>query len=254
MTLDGVAAAYDAAVQGWTSGPEAVYTRFATAMLRTAGVSVTGARVLDAGAGTAVASRAALEAGADRAVAVDIAAAMLRRCGRGITPVVADATRLPFPADTFDLVLSACCLGHLPDPQAAVREAQRVGAVLVASAFAPGWTHPAKAAVEDVMARLGFVAPGWYVRFKRDFEPAVGDPVWLARMARVAGYRDVTVRSVEVSAGLSTTAEMVGWRLGMAHLAPFAAALPVQRLAEARRAAELALAGAPSLVVPLLDR
>jgi ubiquinone/menaquinone biosynthesis C-methylase UbiE len=148
MTPDGVAAAYDAGAQRWSSGPEALYARLAAAMLRIAAITVRDARVLDLGAGTGVASRAALEAGAAQAVAVDIAAAMLRRRGPGIAPVVADAARLPFPAGTFDLVLSACCLSHLPDPQRAIHEARRVGAVLVASAFAPGWTHPAKAAVE----------------------------------------------------------------------------------------------------------
>lgn len=257
MRPDGVAAAYGAGAPGWSSGPEPLYARLAAAMLRIAAVPVRDTRVLDVGAGTAVASRAALAAGASRAVAVDLAAGMLRRRGAGIAPVVADAARLPFPADTFDLVLCACCLSHLPDPRLAVREARRVGAVLVASAFAPGWTHPAKTEVDDVLAGEGFVAPAWYLRLKRDGEPAVDDPVRLADLARSAGCRDVTVRTAEVPAGFSTPAELVAWRLGMAHVAPFVAALPAHRRAQTRRAAEQAVAelmaaGAPPLIVPLL--
>jgi ubiquinone/menaquinone biosynthesis C-methylase UbiE len=254
---DAVAAAYDAGAQGWSSGPEPLYARLAAAMLRAAAVPVRNARVLDVGAGTAVASRAALAAGASRVVAVDLAPGMLRRRGAGIAPVVADAARLPFLAGAFDLVLSACCLSHLPDPRRAVREARRVGAVLVASAFAPAWTHPAKAAVDDVLAGAGFVAPAWYLRLKRDGEPVVDDPARLAELARTAGYRDVTVRTAEVAAGLSTPAEIAAWRLGLAHVTPFIAALPAHRLAQTRRAAELAVAelmaaGTPPLVVPLL--
>jgi SAM-dependent methyltransferase len=255
MTTDGVAAAYDAGAPGWLSGPEPLYARLAAAMLQTAAVPVTDARVLDVGAGTAVAGRAARAAGASLVVAVDLAAAMLRGCGPGITPVVADAARLPFAAGAFDLVLSACCLSHLPDPQRGVGEARRVGTVLVASAFAAGWTHPAKAAVDDVLACSGFVSPPWYTRLKREGEPAVDDPARLTWLARTAGYRDVTVRTVDVAAGLSTPAALVAWRLGLAHVAPFVAALPARRRAETRRAAELAVAavaGPPPLVVPLL--
>jgi hypothetical protein len=129
--------------------------------------------------------------------------------------------------------------------------------VLVASAFAPGLIHPAKAAVDDVLAGAGFVAPAWYLRLKRDGEPAVDDPARLAELARTAGYRDVTVRTAEVAAGLSTPAEIAAWRLGLAHVTPFIAALPAHRLAQTRRAAELAVAGlmaagTPPLVVPLL--
>jgi SAM-dependent methyltransferase len=39
---------------------------------------------------------------------------------------VADAFRLPFEDDTFDLVLTRLALHHLPDPSAAVREMARV--------------------------------------------------------------------------------------------------------------------------------
>src|SRR5262245_3674688 len=39
---------------------------------------------------------------------------------------VADAFRLPFDADAFDLVLTRLALHHLPDPSAAIQEMARV--------------------------------------------------------------------------------------------------------------------------------
>ncbi|MCU4743401.1 class I SAM-dependent methyltransferase [Natronoglomus mannanivorans] len=49
-------------------------------------------------------------------------------------PVVAgDALRLPFPDDTFDLVVCQALLINLPDPAAAVREFARVSSNLVAA-------------------------------------------------------------------------------------------------------------------------
>jgi hypothetical protein len=45
---------------------------------------------------------------------------------------------------------------------------------------------------------------------------------------------------------------LADWWLGMAHLAPFVLALSPGERAEARRAVEAALVGAPALVVPLV--
>jgi hypothetical protein len=62
----------------------------------------------------------------------------------------------------------------------------------------------------------------------------------------------VTVRTVDVHTGLDTPARLAEWRLGMAHLAPFVASLPVAERAAVRRTAEGALAGSPPLVIPLV--
>lgn len=51
----------------------------------------------------------------------------------GLPMVAADATGLPFPDDTFDLVVCQALLINLPDPAAAVAEFARVSSDLVAA-------------------------------------------------------------------------------------------------------------------------
>lgn len=252
MTAPEVADAYDRSAEGWRRGPEAVYARFAEALIANAPVDLVGARVLDVGAGTAVAGRAAIAAGAQDVVASDIAAAMLRHRGQGIGAVAADAARLPFRSGSFDLAVAGLCLGHLPDPASALVEIRRVAAAAAASAFAPGWTHPAKAGVDEVMAAFGFVEPAWYRRVKQDTEPAVNDPDALEALARSAGFAEVRVSRVQVDSGLRTAAQVVDWRFGMAHLAPFVAGLSTADRERARAAAEAEVAGSGPVVVPLL--
>jgi SAM-dependent methyltransferase len=253
-----VRSAYDAAAGLWAEGPERLYAALARALVACARPALTGAqavagrRVLDLGAGTGVAGRAALEAGAESVVSADPALAMLRRCGAGAHPVAADATALPFRDGRFDLVLAAFCLGHLSRADAGLREARRVGAGLAASSFAPGWTHPAKAAVDDVLGSFGYQPPSWYVTFKRDTEPRASDPAWLGRAAAEAGFTDVRLRTVAVQSGLSTPAQLASWRLGLAQVAPFVNSLSAVRRAELRRAAEAAAAGTGPLVVSML--
>jgi SAM-dependent methyltransferase len=252
-----VRAAYDAAAPLWAEGPERLYAALARALLASAlptfpGGRVAGRRVLDLGAGTGVAGRAALAAGAVSVVSADPALGMLRRCGNGTHPVAADATALPFRDGGFDLVLAAFCLGHLSQPDAGLREARRVGAGLAASSFAAGWTHPAKAAVDDVLSSFGYQPPSWYVRFKNDTEPRASDPAWLGRVTAKAGFTDVRLRTVAVESGLRTPAQLASWRLGMAHVAPFVGSLGAVRRGELRRAAQSAVAGADPLVVSML--
>jgi SAM-dependent methyltransferase len=217
-----------------------------------AGGWLAGLRVLDLGAGTGVAGRAALAAGARSVVSADSALGMLRRCGAGLHPVAADATALPFGDGSFDLVLAAFCLGHLDRPAAGLREARRVAAALAASSFAPGWSHRAKAAVDDVLGSFGYRPPPWYVTFKRDTEPWASDPAALRRDTAAAGFAEVRLQTVTVEAGMSSPAQLASWRLGMAHVAPFVASLPAARQAELRRAAESAVAGSGPLVVSML--
>ena len=252
MTSADIRGAYDLSADTWTGGPGRLYASLAEALLAAAPVDVHGARVLDVGAGTGVASRAALAAGAANVVGLDISAPMLG-AGRGaFAPVQADAAALPFRAAAFDLVVAACCLGHLPEPEQALRETHRVGTAIVASAFTADWTHPAKTATDEALARVGFRAPDWYVTFKRTTERQVADPAVLGSLARAAGYSTVAVRIVDVVTGIDTPAEMVAWRLGMAHVAPFLRTLPPDQQAQLRQAAANALLGAPPLVVPLV--
>lgn len=250
--MTSVADAYDDAALGWHAGPERVYARLADALVDTSPVPLAGARVLDAGAGTAVAGSAALRGGAASVLATDIAAGMLRHRERSIDAVVADLGRLPFGDGTFDLVTAAFCLGHLPDPAAGMAEMRRVGGAAVASAFTPGWTHPAKDAVDAVMGDFGFVVPAWYRRVKDESEPTVNDPDALVLLARAAGFAHAQVDRLEVDSGLETPADVVAWRFGMAHLAPFVAGLPDDALTVARTRAEAAVAGCGPVVISIL--
>jgi ubiquinone/menaquinone biosynthesis C-methylase UbiE len=248
----GLRGAYDTAAPAWARGAQRVYLPLAEALVGQAGVP--GLRVLDLGAGTGVAGRAALAAGARSVVAADVAVGMLRRCGPPLHPVAADARMLPFRDRSFDLVLAACCLGHLPSLAAGLREARRVGAALAASSFAPGWTDPAKEAVDAALRPFGYLPPAWYLRFKQETEPAAGDPETLAVELAAAGFSQVRIRPVTVPTGLSQPAALVAWRLGMAHIAPFFSSLRARDAAAARQAAEQAVAASAAgpLTVPLL--
>jgi SAM-dependent methyltransferase len=265
MTAE-VRAAYAASARLWAEGPEPVYAELARALLAEAGGPLADGRVLDLGAGTGVAGQAALAAGAGTVVAADVAVEMLlllrgrgrgsgRGSGQGLSrgrPVAADAGALPFRDGCFDLVVAAFCLGHLPDLTAGLREARRVGARLAAGSFAPGWNHPAKAAVDGVLGSFGYVPPPWYLTFKQDTEPRASDPAGLGGACLAAGFADVRLRTVTVDTGRSAPAELAAWRLGMAHVAPFVGALPAARRAELRRAAESAVAGTGPLVISML--
>ena len=179
MNTAGLRAAYDTGARLWAEGPEPVYASLARALLASAEqarAGLAGGQVLDLGAGTGVAGRAALAAGAGSVVCVDSALGMLRRCEARLHPVAADLTALPFRDGCFDLVLAAFCLGHLDRPVAGLREARRVAPALAASSFAAGWNHPAKAAVDEVLASFGYRPPPWYITFKRDTEPWASEP------------------------------------------------------------------------------
>jgi ubiquinone/menaquinone biosynthesis C-methylase UbiE len=283
LTSAAVRSGYDASAQSWAEGPERLYTALARALLAAAPVAVAGRRVLDLGSGTGVAGRAALAAGASLVVAADLAPAMLRRgMGRGggagasrargggagasrargggagasrtLHPVAGDAAALPFRDGSFDVIVAAFCLNHMPSIVAALREARRVSPAIAASTFAAGWSHPAKDAIDEVLRGFGFRSPAWHVALKNDIEPRAGDPVHLAASAAEAGYTEVRLRTVAVETGLSTPAQLVSWRLGMAHVAPFLHALDEPTRAAVRRAAERAVAdsGAGALVVPML--
>ena len=268
--LAGLRAAYDTGARLWAEGPEPVYASLARALLaevrpaevRPAEVRPaesllaealpTDWRVLDLGAGTGVAGRAALAAGAQSVVCADSALGMLRRCEARVHPVAADVTRLPFRDRCFDLALAAFCLGHLDRPVAGLQEARRVAAALAASSFAAGWNHPAKAAVDEVLAWFGYRPPPWYVTFKQDTEPWASDPAALVRDATAAGYTGIRLRTVTVDTGLSSPAELASWRLGMAHVAPFVGSLTPARRGELWRAAQAAVTGTGPLVVDML--
>jgi len=240
---------YDAAAGDWAGGPGPMYAALARSLVAAAPVPLAGRLVLDLGAGTGVAGRAALAAGARRVVAADLSEGMLRR-GRGGTPVVADAVALPFRDHSFDLVVAAFCLNHLDSLAAGLAEIRRVGAALAASMFAPGWTHPAKDAVDDAVRSFGYQPPAWHTALAPGSRAS--DPQVLAGQAAAAGFRRVRAYVTDVPAGLATPAALASWRLGMAHVAPFVRSLDPPARAAVRRAAEQAVADTGPLIVSMV--
>ena len=229
-----------------------MYEQLARVLVAAAPVPLAGRLVLDLGAGAGVAGRAALAAGARRVVAADLSEGMLRRGGGGGRPVAADAVALPFRDGSFDLVVAAFCLNHLDSLAAGLTEARRVGAAMAASMFAPGWTHPAKDAVDDAVRSFGYRPPAWHTNLQPGSRAS--DPKELARCAAAAGFTRVEARTMAVPTGLATPAELVSWRLGMAHVAPFMRSLDAPGRAAVRRAAEQAVAAAADSgpVMPLV--
>ena len=245
----GVRAGYDAAADDWAEGPGLMYAQLARVLVAAAPVPLAGRLVLDLGAGAGVAGRAALAAGARQVVAVDLSEGMLRRVGGG-RPVAADAVALPFRDGSFDLVVAAFCLNHLGSLAAGLAEARRVGAAIAASMFAPGWTHPAKDAVDDAVRSFGYRPPAWHTTLAPGSRAS--DLKGVARCAAAAGFTRVQAHTVAVPTGLATPAELVSWRLGMAHLAPFMRSLDAPGRAAVRRAAEQAVAAAAGPTMPLV--
>lgn len=223
-----VRAAYDATGGAWQSGPGRIYDRLAQVLVARCPGGVTGGRVLDLGAGTGAATRAALAAGAGDVVSSDLAIGMLAHDAAHRPPAVAgDATALPFAAGTFDAVVAAFSLNHLPDPRAGLLESARVlrpRGGLVASAYAEDDTHPAKAAVEEASRSFGWAPAPWIDAVRRDAVPRLATVDRAQAVASVLpGARIDAVR--EPFPELSPV-DLVEWRLGMAQAAPFVAALP----------------------------
>lgn len=105
----------------------ALTTQAIDALLNVAGVQ-RGTRVLDVATGAGYVAAAAAERGAD-ATGVDFSASQVT-LARNRNPKLrfeqSDADALPFPAKSFDAVVSNFGMCHFPDPNAAMREAFRV--------------------------------------------------------------------------------------------------------------------------------
>lgn len=95
--------------------------------LRRAGVSIAGKVVLDLGSGTGeiLGVLKQVYGTCFTAIGTDISLIGCRMQEHGVA-VNADAKRLPFRDETFDLVILSDVLEHIPEPQAALTEAHRV--------------------------------------------------------------------------------------------------------------------------------
>jgi SAM-dependent methyltransferase len=124
-----------------------------------------GERVLEVGCGTGELWRsnsARIPAGTVPTL-TDASAAMVERARDAAPAVVrvADASRLPFPADSFDVVVANHMLYHLPDPARAVSEAARVlvsDGRFVATTNGHGHLHQ----LDALLARHADGVDGWF--------------------------------------------------------------------------------------------
>lgn len=242
--------AYSRTGAAWQAGPGRVYDRLATRLVARSPVPLADRLVLDLGAGTGAASRALAAVGA-RVVAVDVALGMLQVARAQRPPAaVADALALPLGDAVVDGVVAAFSLNHLEDPAAGLRELVRVsrpGSPLLASAYAADDTHPVKAAVDAAVTELGWREDAWRRELRDRAEPNLATVERADAVTRTAGLRArVEVDRVELPE-LSPT-DLVEWRLGMAHVAPFVAGLDATARAALVDRAVARLGDAPPLV------
>ena len=189
-------------------------------------------RVLDIGAGTGFLVLNLWQAGfVGEPHAIDISTGMLsvlvenaRRIGCNVQVRVGDAERLPYPDDSFDLVVGHAILHHLPDIGAALREAHRVlaprGALFVAgeptrrgdrrAKIVGRLTHRAVQVAARAVPMLRTPPPGPersdQERIARDLEWEVDlhtfDPNEIQAELRRLGFRSVRVETEELIASV----------------------------------------------------
>jgi ubiquinone/menaquinone biosynthesis C-methylase UbiE len=207
----------------WAEDAALAYGPMARHLVERASLDLSGVRALDAGAGSGVAGDVLRERGA-RVVAADREFDM---AAYGARPAVtADLTALPFRNATFDVVVAAFVVNHLPDPVAGLTELRRVtrpGGAVLASTFSVD-RAPAKGAVDSVAAAHGFVAPEWYAALQQSAH-AIGDPSSFERSLAAAGYTRWTVTEEAVDVGLTEPADVVRYRLAVPHLHAFVRSL-----------------------------
>jgi ubiquinone/menaquinone biosynthesis C-methylase UbiE len=229
VTASDVAAAYDRTGAAWQAGPGRIYDRLAQVALDRCPVPLAGASVVDVGAGTGAATRAALACGAARVTAVDAAFGMLAVDAAARPPAtVADARSLPLRSGVFDTVVAAFSINHLDEPVRALAEAARVlrpGGAVVVTAYATDDGHPLKAAVEDAASAIGWTNDAWYAAIRAGAVPLLATTERAMTAARDAGFVDARAEHLDVPFPDLGPADLVAWRLGMANVAPFAAAL-----------------------------
>jgi len=174
------------------------------------------ARVLDVGTGTGFVARIAAVLG-HRVTAIDLSEGMLdassaRDCGLAITFAVGDAVDPPFPAGSFDVVVSRSVLWTLRQPELAFRNwykllspGGRMVAIYGLSAAARS-EPPPDAGAEDSGQEPTL--------FERHYTPETREELTamyltghepLVTAADAAGFRDVAVIPLEMVRGWETS-------------------------------------------------
>ena len=253
MTVDDASLAYQGVADAWAAGAAPLYDRLAVLLVDQLPGPLSGSAVLDIGAGTGAVSRALVQRGAVP-FAVDSAPDMIDRCRTaGLHGVVADMLALPFGNGAYDHAVAAFSVSHVDDPVRAVSEARRVvrpAGTVVAGVFAAAAPNRSKRAIDAVAEEFGYVPPPWYLHFKRDLEPLTNTAPAFRDVARRAGLADVSTQELTVETGVNASADIVGSRLGMAHMAPWVASLAPARRSALVEAAVNAVARDPEPLRP----
>src|SRR4029077_11663162 len=103
-------------------------------------------------------------------------------------------------------------------------EAVWVAPLVLASTYASDDDHPVKSAVETALTEQGWHVPDWYVRTKQAMQSWGTVPAATEIIER-AGATPVKVERLEVPFADLTVDDLIAWRLGLAHTAPFLTAL-----------------------------
>ncbi|HYO41214.1 MAG TPA: demethylmenaquinone methyltransferase [Nocardioidaceae bacterium] len=170
-----------------------------------------GELVLDLAAGTGTSSQPFADRGA-QVVPCDFSLGMLRvgkRARPGLSFTAGDATRLPFPDDTFDAVTISFGLRNIVHPDAGLREMLRVtrpGGRLVVCEFShPTWAPFRTVYVEYLMRALPAVARAVSSSPDADVSLAESIRAWpdqAALAARIAAAGWASPRWLDLSGGI----------------------------------------------------
>jgi SAM-dependent methyltransferase len=245
-----IAADYATTGAAWQDGPGRVYDALADVLVSGAGIDWTDRLVVEVGAGTGAGTRAIRRAGG-RPLATDAADGMLRANGLDVPRLVVDARAIPLADGRADGYVAAFCLNHLSNPGQALAEARRVvrpRGPLAVSAYAADDSHPVRDAVDIALGEHGWTPPSWAHHLRDLTAPRLATVARAAAEASAAGLRRVRAEHIEVPFPQLGGDDLVEWRLGMAHTAPFVATLgDAARVRLHHRALEL-LGEAPTLV------
>jgi ubiquinone/menaquinone biosynthesis C-methylase UbiE len=220
--------AYDGSGKAWARGPSRLFDLLANRVIEPFATRLRGATVLDVGAGTGAVSRALRRAGASP-VAVDASADMLAHVGdSALLAVVGDVCSLPFLDAAFDAAVSAFAISHVDNPARALAEMRRVvrpPGLIVVAVFGAAPANVSKDVIHEVAVQFGYEPPPWYRHLKAQTEPLSNTPDLLRGCAQAAGLEAVVVDDIEVDSEISAPGDIVDYRTGMAHLAPFVSSL-----------------------------